>query len=107
MVWHYHDDDVPGPDAAITLKIPNLPLANGTAKVTHYRIDETHSNAYTLWKALGEPQKPTADQYKDLEQAGKLAILGPATNTSVADHTATISFPLPRQGVSLLVFEFE
>ncbi len=107
LVWHYHDDDVIGPDAAITLKIPGLPPASGTAKVSHYRIDETHSNAYTLWKALGEPQKPTTAQYADLEQAGKLATLGPATNTSIADHTATLNFPLPRQGVSLVILEWE
>jgi len=107
MVWHYHDDDVAGPDAAISLKIPGLPLAVGTAKVSHYRIDETHSNAFTLWKALGEPQKPTPAQYTDLEQAGKLALLAPATTTPVADHTTTLNFPLPRQGVSLLVLECE
>ena len=107
MVWHYHDDDVAGPDADISLKIPNLPHASGSAKVTHYRIDETHSNAYTLWKALGEPQKPTAAQYAELEQAGKLTTLGPPTTTPVTDHAATIRFTLPRQGVSLLVFESE
>ena len=107
MVWHYHDDDVAGPDAAISLKIPGLPLASGKVKVTHYRIDETHSNAFTLWKALGEPQKPSPAQYADLEQAGKLATLGPATAVSVADHSATVNFPLPRQGVSLLVLEWD
>lgn len=107
MVWHYHDDDVAGPAAAITLKIPGLPFASGTATVTHYRIDETHSNAFTLWQALGEPQKPTAGQYADLEAAGKLTNLGPATPTSVMDHTASLNFALPRQGVSLLVLEWE
>ena len=107
MVWHYHDDDVAGSDADISLNIPNLPHASGSAKVTHYRIDETHSNAYTLWKALGEPQKPTAAQYAELEQAGKLTTLGPPTTTPVTDHAATIRFTLPRQGVSLLVFETE
>lgn len=107
MVWHYHDDDLAGPDAAISLKIPGLPPASGTANVSHYRIDETHSNSYTLWKALGEPQKPTTAQYADLEQAGKLALLAPASTTAVADHTAVLDFPLPRQGVSLLVLEWE
>ena len=107
MVWHYHDDDVDGPTAAVTLKIPGLPLASGTASVTHYRIDETHSNAFTLWKALGEPQNPTPAQYADLEAAGKLAIIGPATTIPIGDHVATLNFPLPRQGVSLLVIEWQ
>ena len=107
MVWHYHDDDVAGPVASITLKIPCLPLVSGTATVTHYRIDETHSNAFTLWKALGEPQNPTPAQYADLEAAGKLAIIGPATTTPISDHVATLNFLLPRQGVSLLVIEWQ
>src|SRR6187455_449020 len=29
MAWHYHDDDVTGPDAAVELKLASLPLANG------------------------------------------------------------------------------
>jgi xylan 1,4-beta-xylosidase len=107
MVWHYHDDDVAGPDAAISLKIPGLPLASGNAKATHYRIDETHSNAFTLWKALGEPQKPSPSQYADLEAAGKLSTLSPAATIPLVDHTAEINFPLPRQGVSLLVLEWD
>jgi xylan 1,4-beta-xylosidase len=107
LVWHYHDDDLPGPDAAVSLKIPGLPVANGQAKVTHYRVDETHGNAFTLWKALGSPQKPTPEQYADLEAAGnKLVTLGPDTTTSITNHTATLDFKLPRQGVSLLVLDF-
>jgi xylan 1,4-beta-xylosidase len=107
MVWHYHDDDVAGPDAAVTLEIPGLPLADGNAKVTHYRIDETHSNAFTFWKALGEPPQPSASQYAELEAAGMLATLGPATSTPIADHRATLPLTLPRQGVSLVVLEWD
>jgi xylan 1,4-beta-xylosidase len=107
LVWHYHDDDLPGPDAAVTLKIPGLPVANGQAKVTHYGVDETHGNSFTLWKALGSPQKPTPEQYADLEAAGNnLATLGPETTTEIKDHTAAVDFKLPRQGVSLLVLDF-
>ena len=107
LVWHYHDDDLDGPDAAVSLKIPGLPIANGKAKVTHYRVDETHGNSFTLWKSMGEPQKPTPEQYAELEAAGKLATLGSATETQIKDHAASLDFSLPRQGVSLLTFEFE
>ena len=107
LVWHYHDDDLAGPDAAITLNVPGLPVSNGQAKVTQYRIDETHSNAFTMWKALGEPQKPTPAQYTDLEAAGKLATLEADKKTPIANNSATVNFTLPRQGVSLLVIECE
>jgi xylan 1,4-beta-xylosidase len=45
MVWHYHDDDVSGPDAAVSLALTGLPAGVGNAAVTHYRIDQQHSNA--------------------------------------------------------------
>lgn len=106
MVWHYHDDDIEGPSAAVTLSLPGLPIAKGEAQLSHFRIDETHSNAYTLWKALGEPQTPTAAQYAELEQAGKLAMLGAPSPVIIQDHQVKLDFSLPRQGVSLLVLEW-
>jgi xylan 1,4-beta-xylosidase len=105
MVWHYHDDDVAGPDADVTLTLPGLPVATGAAKLTHYRIDETHSNAYTVWQALGSPQQPTKELYAQLEEAGQLAELDKASTVNIQDGEAKIRFRLPRQGVSLLVLE--
>ena len=105
MVWHYHDDDVPGPDAAVTLDVAELPRAKGEVRLTHYRIDETHSNAYAAWKRMGSPAAPDREQYAQLEAAGKLAVLEPPRPVPVAGGSATVRFSLPRQAVSLLVFE--
>ncbi len=105
MIWNYHDDDLTGPSAAITLKIPGLPVSTGKAALTHYRVDETHSNAFTVWRALGEPKKPDPSQYAELEAAGKLEEI-PATPVSISDHTLNLSIDLPRQGVSLLILKW-
>ena len=70
LMWNYHDDDLPAPDAQITLSIAGLPA--GRATVTHYRIDETHSNSYSAWQKMGSPQKPTPAQYAELERASEL-----------------------------------
>ena len=102
LVWHYHDDDVPGPDAAVEVALENLPLTNGPAKLEHFRVDEDHSDAVTVWKQMGSPTAPTPAQYAQLEQAGKLAALGPPETVDVKDGKATVKFNLPRQGVSLL-----
>ena len=107
LVWHYHDDDLPGPDAAISLTIPGLPIASGKARLSHHRVDETHGNSFTLWKAMGEPQKPSPEQIAELVAAGQLAALGAPTEAVISNGTATLDFPLPRQGVSLLTFEWE
>lgn len=104
MVWHYLDDDIPGPNAEVTLTIPGL-QGSGEAKLRHFRIDDSHSNAYTLWQSMGSPQKPTEAQYKELEQAGQLAELKGGLNTPIQNGSATVTFALPRQGVSLLLLD--
>ena len=76
LVWHYHDDDVPGPDAAVELTLDSLPLASGKASLQHFRIDEEHSNAFAIWKEMGSPQQPKSEQYAQLERAGQLASPG-------------------------------
>jgi xylan 1,4-beta-xylosidase len=108
MVWHYHDDDIAGPDAAISLALAGLPVHLTRAKLTHHRIDQDHSNAYAAWLRLGSPVAPDAKQYAALEQAGNLATLAgaPAVVTVTAGQ-ATLDFALPRQAVSLLVLEWD
>lgn len=105
MVWHYHADDVAADAAAVELTFTGLPQKTGQARLQHFRIDDQHSNAFTVWKRMGEPQQPTPEQYAELEKAGKLAQLeGPAT-VALDNGQATMRFELPRQGVSLLILE--
>jgi xylan 1,4-beta-xylosidase len=102
MVWHYHDDDLPGPDAEIELAVTGLPLSSGNATRRQYRIDDRHSNAFAEWKRMGSPQNPTAEQYGHLEKAGQLAELGGPEKISINDGNSVVKLTLPRQGVSLL-----
>ncbi len=108
LTWYYHDDDVAGPDAEIEVTLNHLPLANGEAHLVQYRIDRTHSNAFTVWQGMGSPTAPTDAQYAQLLKAGQLAAdsLSPAV-VSVKDSTARLKLTLPRQGVSLLVLEWQ
>jgi xylan 1,4-beta-xylosidase len=106
LVWHYHDDDVPGPVAAVEMGLAGLPKASGDARLEHYRIDADHSNAYTAWLRMGSPQRPTPEQYDQLEKAGQLQVLGQAQTVRIENHTASLRFNLPRQAVSLLVVEW-
>ena len=104
LIWHYHDDDVPGPVADVTLDISGL-VGKGTTKLSHYRIDDAHSNAFTAWQRMGSPQTPTSTQYTQLEKAGKLTLLESASKVNIENGKTTLHFMLPRQAVSLLVFE--
>jgi xylan 1,4-beta-xylosidase len=107
MVWHYHDDDLPGADAAVELDVAGLPAGTTPAKLTHYRIDERHSNPYGAWKRMNSPIAPNEGQYRQLQEASKLAPLADApTTASLEGGTAKLSFKLPRQGISLLLLEW-
>jgi len=103
MLWHYHDDDLPGPSAKVTLRLSNLPMESGTATCEHFTIDADHSNAYAAWQAMGSPQQPTPAQYAALEQAGQLGRGEPVAPAEISDGVATVRLTLPRQAVSLLV----
>jgi xylan 1,4-beta-xylosidase len=105
MLWHYHDDDLPGPEAAVACALHGLPQATGKAIVRHYRIDAAHSNAYEVWKKMGSPQSPTREQTAQLEKAGQLTLLGPPETLQIADRELHLSLTLPRQAVSLLEIE--
>jgi xylan 1,4-beta-xylosidase len=106
LVWYYHDDDLPGPDAAIDLALNGIPLKNGNARLTQYRIDGDHSNAYAVWLRMGSPSALNATQYAQLEKAGQLAEFAPAETIRVEKGQARVRFDLPRQGVALLVVDW-
>lgn len=102
MVWNYHDDDVAASPANISLAVAGVPANVTRVLVRHYRIDEHHSNAYTLWKAMGSPQKPTTEQYAALEAAGHLHMFKSPEWMTAKNGTVDLQFALPRQGVSLV-----
>ena len=107
LVWHYHDEDVPGPAAAVTLNVRDLPpIPRHAARLEHYRVDEHHSNAFSLWKSIGSPQQPNPQQYAQLEKSGQLQMLADPSPIEVLDGRADIHFDLPRAGVSLLVLQW-
>jgi xylan 1,4-beta-xylosidase len=106
LVWHYHDDDLPGPAAAVELSVGGLPADAGRVLLHHYRIDENHSNAYAAWKALESPSQPTPEQYARLERAAQLALLTSPGWVRAEGGAAVVRFPLPRQAVSLLAFSW-
>jgi len=104
LAWHYHDDDVPGPEADVELRIAHLPISTGGAALRQWRIDDEHSNAFRAWEKMDSPQQPTPDQVARLEQAGRLAETGTGARVAVEDGAIHVKLNLPRQAVVLLQF---
>jgi xylan 1,4-beta-xylosidase len=100
LSWNYHDDDVAAGAAVVHVDVSGVP--NGRVLMKHYRIDETHSNAWTVWKKMGSPQQPTPEQYRQLEAAGQLELLESPRWIATQKGMAAIEFELPRQAVSLV-----
>lgn len=100
LAWYYHDDDVSGPDADITLDLAGCP--DGEPVVRRTLIDAGHSNSFTAWLAMDSPQKPTPEQIAELEEASELAEATKPASVTRGGATCTVSFPLARQGVTLL-----
>ena len=95
--------DTSGSDE-VTVTVNNLPaaLAGKEVFVTHFRVDETHSNPYSVWVSQGSPTNPTEDQWRAMRQAQHLALLQPLSKATVS-NTYTTTFTMPRQAGSLLV----
>ena len=105
MVWNYHDADEKGVPEKVKVQLKGLP--SKSIRLTHYRIDNEHSNSYEAWKKMGSPQNPSAEQIATLEKAGQLAILGAPAELKVKNGSAEVNLLLPRQGVSLLYMSFK
>ena len=104
MIWNYHDLDIQGKAEKIAVTINDIPSRKIT--VTHYRIDDQHSNSYEVWKKMGSPQNPTASQIKELEQAGQLETVSPPKALLLKSSILAMDIDLPRQGVSLLKIDW-
>lgn len=74
-------------------------------RVTHYRIDHDHSNAYTIWKHLGSPLHPDQIQTSKIKERMSLEKLEPDLMIDIHGDELAVSLVLPPHGVSLIVFD--
>ncbi len=107
LIWNYHDDDLPAAAAQIDLVVSGLPGKTRQGLLEHFRIDFDHSNAFTVWKEMGSPQSPNAEQHEQLQRAGQLELLSSPAWMPIAEGSAHLQFALPRQGLSLIRIAWE
>ena len=100
LLWHYHDDDILGPEADISLSIGPI---DGKALKTcrQHRVDEAHGNPFKTWLAMGSPKQPSDDQINQLK-AVAAATEAEAPPLTAGQDSVTLNVRLPRQSVVLL-----
>ena len=106
LVWNYQDDEASAGEKSVELNIRGLPRDAKRILVRHYRIDQNHSNSYTVWKAMGSPQSPSTEQYEALRAAGQLQLLESPVWVDSNDGVVRLEFSIPGESVSLIEFSW-
>jgi len=103
MVYNFNQDvnDRELKKAELVVTLPS----SGTYKLTYYRIDENHSNAYTVWKSMGKPYNATEAQLNRIKSRQGLEMYEPEKVIKAKENKITVLLQLPHHSVSLLVFK--
>src|SRR5581483_6777267 len=104
LLWHYRDDDVPGPTADIHLSLSGLaPGVDWRARV--WRVDRQSGDAFSAWKAMGSPAKPTQVKIDRLISASHMIIREMRLHAGAPAGDAMVERRLAPQSVELIELE--
>jgi len=67
--------------------------------------DDAHGNGYAKWLELGSPQTPDSEMLAQLRTVMQLEMLEPVAAVDIADGHVSLSFELPRFGLSLVLLD--
>jgi len=104
-VWRHADDQYRADDTAACVDVVVHGLVDGPYLVRHLRIDAEHSNAHAVWRSLGAPDYPDAEQFEALRARQGLEELALARRVAAASGGLDIVIDLPLPAVSLLIIQ--
>ena len=104
IIYNHHDNWDLQEEWEVALNIANLPFEASKFQLTHYRVDNAHSNAYPEWIRQGKPLFPTGKQKEAIKARESLEMLNPPSTVTVQDGLLKLVFNLPVHGISLLSF---
>jgi xylan 1,4-beta-xylosidase len=101
LLWHYRDEDVPGPAAEVNLSLGGL--ARGLElQARAWRVDRASGDAFTEWKTMGAPASPTPQQIDRLVTASHMVPRPIPLSPQTDDGSVVLETLLPLQGVELI-----
>jgi len=102
MVWHYQEEDAAGAARTVRVEITGLPVLAEKLRVEQFRVDRENSNSFEAWKKMGSPESPRADEYAELERAGRLSQIAPPRLEETSPGNYVMTLELPQQSVALV-----
>jgi len=84
----------------VQLTVSGIPFAN--ARVEHWVVDHTHSNAYTAWTGMQSPAQPISSQWTTLANAAQLQHYDSVATQTITGGTFTKSFTQNYYSVGLI-----
>lgn len=101
LIYSHHDDPDGNRQTPVELCVQGYHDQTGL-QVRHYRIDQSHSNAYTEWLQAGKPLYPQESDYAQIKRRDDLELLEPCTVLDSADNRLVLHFSMPEHAVSLI-----
>jgi xylan 1,4-beta-xylosidase len=101
MVYSHHDDWDIEQEFDVEVNIENCNLGEEIL-LKHYRIDKTHSNAYTEWVNQGKPKYPNKEQYAAIKSRDSLELFEPEKIVNPVQGSVKVNFKLPVHGISFI-----
>ncbi|MCF3649437.1 GH39 family glycosyl hydrolase [Synoicihabitans lomoniglobus] len=105
LLWNYHD--VSGEGESVEVKLVFTGVRSSAIDTGWFamRVDENNANAYSRWRAMGEPQNPSPDQVLALQTASQLQPLEVKFHERNRDERVA-KLVLPPQSVVLVIGQF-
>jgi len=101
LLWHYRDDDLPGPSADVHVLLSGV--ASGLKlQARVWRVDRQSGDAFTAWRAMGTPANPTQPQIERLLHASRMVARPITPGPRMDDGRVALETRLPVQGVELI-----
>ena len=104
LLYHLNDNDFENKlkaEYTVNLTLDNIPFSIGYTRL--FKIDETHSNGYTVWKSMGSPIVPSPEQIATLKSQDDLQLSEPISQVSIHNGSFSRTIKLQNNSVALLL----
>jgi xylan 1,4-beta-xylosidase len=102
IVYRHTDDQYQTDDENASVELTISGLGPGSYEVSHFRVDRDHSNAHTVWRDIGSPEYPSAEQVEIITARQGLESAEPPRVIDSADGIVSISLRMSLPSFSLV-----